>query len=307
MEKTISFNNIASLFDDTWDVGIISAEQLMECGSHPIKQTRPNQPANFTNHTHYYGLTNAIILIKKGETWDYSHYDEALDILKRSNLTNWFELYTNYKMAAILAGLGVRARNSLIYSYKFGFDCHIAAFGFNDKIVELPTNRRVNRKLWKRCQGCDDCYNACPPKAIHNKEEPYWLDGMACDNFIAYNNHPTIPSIKKFWHENVYPDISQEVVDNITTWWDVVRLFNGKVPPGGLPWDKNNFSYDGNVTRKDGQKVKIPVCRECTSQPRCSKWNGNYPYDAIGNQQEVQPIIWKRGWSKRKDDEIKKD
>ena len=29
---------------------------------------------------------------------------------------------------------------------------------------------------------------------------------------------------------------------------------------------------------KNGKPVIIPFCRECTSQPRCSKWNGQYPY-----------------------------
>ena len=42
----------------------------------------------------------------------------------------WYPMYTNYKEAAILSGLGVRARNTLVYSYKFGFDCHFAMIGF---------------------------------------------------------------------------------------------------------------------------------------------------------------------------------
>ena len=31
----------------------------------------------------------------------------------------------------------------------------------------------------------------------------------------------------------------------------------------------------------NGQKHRnqYPICRECTSQPKCSKYNGNYPYD----------------------------
>jgi ferredoxin len=302
MSEKISFNQIQSLFDDTWDVGILSAEQLKEAAYHPIKQpTRPMRPANFTNNVHYKGFTNTIILIKSGETWDYSHYDEALEILNNSGLQNWFEVFTNYKMAAILAGLGVRAKNSLVYSYKFGFDCHISAIGFNAEITDIPTNKRVNRKLWKRCEGCDDCFNACPPKAIHNKEEPYWLDSMACDNFIGYSDHPVVPSIKKFWHENVYPEIPKDEVDKIKTWFDVSKIFDNKVPAGALPWNKNGYTFDGNVTKKDGLKVAIPVCRECTCQPRCSKWGGKYPYDDVSKQKEYQIINFKRGWTKNKD------
>jgi len=301
--SSVSFNYIKSLFDDTWDVGVISADQLKEVANRPIKQpVRPMVPANFTNHVHYRGFTNTVILIKHGETWDYSHYDEALSILNQSKLRNWFEIFLNYKEAAILAGLGVRARNSLVYTYKFGFDCHISAIGFNDTITDLPTHTRVNRKLWGRCDGCDDCRKACPAGAIHNEQEPYWLDGMACDNFIGYSDHPEIPSIKKFWHENVYPEIPKREIEKIKTWFDVQTMFGGDIPPGTLPWNKNGYSFDGNVTRKNGEKIRIPVCRECTCQPRCSKWNGKYPYDDVAKQKEYQTIKWKRGWNNTKDD-----
>lgn len=299
---TISFEYIKSLFDDTWDVGVISAEQLMQCGMSPIKQTTNTKSANFTNAVHFQGLTNCIVLIKNGDTWDYSHYDEALEIFKKSEVRGWFEIYTNYKVAAILAGLGVKARNSLIYTYKFGFDCHIAVIGIKDEIIDLPKNRRVNDKLWKRCEGCDDCRKACPVGAIHNEGDPsmYWIDSMKCDNFLGFSDHPIIPSIKKFWHENVYPEISKEKIKKIKTAFDVVEML-GQHSLGTFPWDRNGYVFDGNVTRKDGLKVNIPVCRECTSQPKCSKWSGKYPYDKIAKQEEIKPIFFKRGWTKSKD------
>ncbi|NDB87071.1 MAG: hypothetical protein EB127_30955, partial [Alphaproteobacteria bacterium] len=87
--------------------------------------------------------------------------------------------------------------------------------GFIDKIIDLPTNRRINNKMWKRCDGCDDCRKACPVGAIHNETEPYWLNSGDCDNFIGFSDHETIPSIKKFWHENVYPEIDNQNIDNI--------------------------------------------------------------------------------------------
>ena len=52
--------------------------------------------------------------------------------------------------------------------------------------------------------------------------------------------------------------------------------------------------------RKNGIAVNVPFCRECTSQPRCSKWNGKYPYDDVVKQIEIKPIIFKRGWTKNK-------
>jgi ferredoxin len=280
--ETISFNKIKSLFDDTWDVGVISADKLLEVSLMPIKGKFHYKGADFTNDIHFEGLHNTVILVKAGHTWDYTHYDEAINILTSSELTNWFQVYTNFKEATLRAGLGVRARNSLIYSYKFGFDCHIAAFAFTDTIVDLPTNKRHNKKLWNKCRDCDDCITACPVGAINGKEEPYWLNSTACDNFIGSSDHPTIPSIKKFWHKNVYPELPKEIVDNIRNVFDLRKVF-GKT--GHLPWDRNGYAFDGNIVTKDGEPINIPFCRECTSQPRCSKWNGKYPYDEIFNQQ----------------------
>ena len=33
--------------------------------------------------------------------------------------------------------------------------------------------------------------------------------------FLGLSDHPRIPSMKKFWHENVRPDISKEIVDRV--------------------------------------------------------------------------------------------
>ena len=275
MREKISFNEIANLFPtEDWDVGYISAEGLLQCSNSPVKATFHPVGYNFTNNVHFNGITNAIVLIRRGDTWDYSFYKEAVDILKAGNAKRWFHIYTNFKLAAILAGVGVRARNSLIYTYKFGFDAHICCIGFEDEIVDLPDHTRVNPQLWPRCNGCDDCIKACPVGAIHGDKEPYWLDSSACDNFIAASDHPTIPSIKKFWHENVYPELPVEEVKQIKTFFDVKKKFDGS-----FPFDKNGFHYDGHVTTKDGKTIHIPVCRECTSQPRCSKWDGKYPYE----------------------------
>lgn len=276
MSDTVSFDKIKNLFDSKhWDVGYLSEQRLLQCSLSPVKAASHPYGHNFTNSIHFQGLTNAIVLIRDGHHWDYTHYDESVEILKKSTLKNWFSIYTNFKDAAILAGLGVRARNSLVYNYKFGFDCHITVIGFRDKIVDVPTNKRINHKLWKRCSGCDDCVKACPVGAIHGIEEPYWFNSMDCDNFIGSSDHPTIPSIKKFWHENVHPEFPIEKLRNIKTMIQVKETFGGP-----YPYDANGYTYDGQVVRKDGEAVNIPFCRECTSQPRCSKWNGNYPYES---------------------------
>lgn len=286
----ISFKTIEELFDpDDWDVGVLSAEQLAQASNAPIKWKFHFNGEDFTNDIHFQGITNTIVLVRKSHTWDYTHYEEAEKILKGSGLKRWFQVFTNYKEAAILAGLGVRAKNSLIYNYKFGFDMHITCFAFEDTITDFPKNRRVNKKLWQRCNGCWDCSINCPAGAIHNTEEPFWLDASKCDNFIAYSDHPRIPSIKKFWHEHIYPEMSKDEVDKIQTHFDAKARFGGY-----LPFDQNGYVFDGNVTRKNGKVVQVPFCRECTSQPRCSKWDGNYPYDEIVDREitDEQPIRW---------------
>lgn len=265
---TISYNYIKSLFpEEDWDLGVISAEDLKRASLHPIKHKFHPVGADYTNDIHFNGLNNTVILARKGHSWDYTHYEEADQILAKHNVADAYLLYTNYKEAAILAGIGVRARNSLIYSYKFGFDCHFVGVGFETEIVDLPTNKRQNFKLWPRCTNCYDCVNACPVDAIKGRKEPFWFDSPACDDFIGKSDHPTIPSVKKYWHKHVYPELSKEEADAIAD-------------KGFMPWDKNGYSFiDGQVVRKHGKPVDIPVCRECTSQPRCSKWGGKFPYD----------------------------
>jgi Pyruvate/2-oxoacid:ferredoxin oxidoreductase delta subunit len=276
--STISFNTIKELFPaEHWDIGVLDEEKFLNCVNKPIKYKAHNYGVDYTNQLHFdpnnRPITNAIVLARQGHTWDYTFYDEAVEIAKQLPTEKWRPLYLNFKEAAILAGIGVRAKNTLIYSYKFGFDCHISIIGFLDKIVDVPTNKRVNNKLWSRCNGCEDCIVNCPANAIKTSFNEHWLDGSACDNFITLNDHSSIPSVKKFWHINVHPELPAEFVGSLKTMADVYNEFDGP-----LPFDQNGYTFDGFVVRHNTDTVQVPVCRECTSQPRCSKWNGNFPY-----------------------------
>jgi hypothetical protein len=270
----ISFNTLKALFpEDEWDVGYLSSERLLQAALSPIKHKWNYVGEDFTNATSFSNVTNAIVLIKKSHTWDYTLYTDAEKTMQDSGICGWHPVYTNYKEAAILSGLGVRAMNSLVYTYKFGFDCHITVIRFDQEIIDVPTNKRVNTKMWSRCKGCDDCAKACPVGAINNKEEPYWLNSSKCESFIGQGDHPTIPSIHKFVIKKVYagkpPIFSQPVVGDRPETYII----------------GNGYSYDGTVVRKDGKAVHVPFCRECTAQPRCSKWNGKYPY------QEMEAVL----------------
>lgn len=274
----ISFNDIQKLFDDQyWDVGYLSSLAINQCLNSPIKFKAHPVGEDFSNKLYPpKQITNGIILAKYGYSWDYILYEETAAILADAGFKNWNLIYTNYKTAAILGGIGVRARNSLVYNYKFGFDCHYVAVMFNDEIVDIPDYFRVNTNLWNRCQGCDDCIRACPAGAIHGTKEPFWLDAAACDNFIGFGNEtrPDIPSIKDFWHKNVRPDMSADEVREIKSVNDLKQKYN----KAGFPWG-NGYTYDGHNLKKDGKPVPVEFCKECISQPRCSKWNGKYPYN----------------------------
>jgi len=276
------FSHIKNLFPkDQWDVGYLTQTQLKICGSYPIKSKchlDKELLEDYANEVHFYGLRNCIVLIRYTEdTGDYAFYEEAIDILNKSSLKKWHMIYTNFKEAALQAGLGVTAKNSLVHTHRFGFDSKICAVGFEDEITDPPTNKKVNKKLWDRCVGCWDCAINCPVKAIHNdgdKMENNWLDGSKCDDFIGLSDHPTIPSIKKFWHKNVHPEVPKKEVTKLKTLFDVLKKYG----QSSLPFDKNGYSPSKFGVRKDNKDVLITHCRECTSQPRCSQWKGHYPY-----------------------------
>jgi len=275
----LRFPYLKNLFPkEKWDVGYMSATQLKICAYSPIKWKLHAIGSDFSNDIHFTGLRNCIVLIKQTEdTGDYGFYEEAASIMRKTSLM-WRMIYTNFKEAALQAGLGVTAKNSLVYSYRFGFDSKICVIGVDETITNIPTNKRVNKKLWNRCIGCWDCAINCPVKAIHNDGNDMkdnWLDSSKCDNFIGLGNHPTIPSIKKFWHQNVYPELSKKEVTKLNTFEKVKKKY-GKP---GLPFDKNGYTIHPSLgVKKNNKPVPVSMCRECTSQPRCSKWKGHYPY-----------------------------
>ena len=291
--ETISYNEVVSLFDpDVWDVSILTEQDLRRVANYPIKSKNHNYGLDYTSIFPYdHEFVPTLTLARKGWSWDYTHYLEAEEIFKSSRFDKWASLYINFKEAAIISGLGVRARNGLVYNYRFGFDVHYAAIGLAYNITDFPEDRRTNLKLWNRCTDCYDCVNACPAKAIHahkNQKEPYWLDLRACDSMIGFGNedYPDIPSVKDFWQEHVYPELPSDVVNDIRNAKDLRELTGKEM----LPFDKNGVKYDGQVMwDNDGDAVNVPFCRECTSQPRCSQWNGKFPYDKVKGKIKYLP------------------
>ena len=83
---TISFKDIKKLFNsDEWDISVISGEELHRASLHPLKLIAHPFGKNYVNKIHFDYLPNTLILIKKGHTWDYTHYTEGAMILKNSS------------------------------------------------------------------------------------------------------------------------------------------------------------------------------------------------------------------------------
>jgi len=285
MINKMNYREIRKWFDpDEWDIGYITKKQLEICSQRPIKM--PMQPHGMfcTNHLHYDwdNVCNGLVLIRHSSTsLDYKLYDEATEILNQNGLkekVDWTHLYINFKEALLLSGRGIRARNSLVYNYKFGFDSKICVVGFPNMIQNPPEQKPV-KGWWHRCIGCDDCRVMCPPGAIHNEGEPedYWLDSAACDDFIGLGTHPTIPSMKTFWHKYIHPEVSKEIVDGITSLEKDIEAGDGK-PYIYSNWNGNGHTTENGIFKYKGKQVSVPHCKECQVQPRCSKWGGKFDY-----------------------------
>jgi Pyruvate/2-oxoacid:ferredoxin oxidoreductase delta subunit len=260
-QLTLDFQEIKSLFNEfEWDIGYLSKENMDRSGSAPIKTKFHFTGFDLTSHLHNTAFNGIILAKYTKETNNYSLYEESFSILKSKYPENYFiQTYLNFKEAAILSGIGVRAKNSLIYDRKFGFQCKLCAYMFAPRIINYD-DLNPQKGLLNLCDGCDDCIKKCPAEAIHED----WIDARKCDNFIGFANHPQIPSIKWFWYEKMNPDIPREVVES----WNCFETS----PP--FKWGQGVdgfYELDGFVLKKDGIAVQVPHCKECTLQPRCSK------------------------------------
>lgn len=259
-----SFLQIKALFnDDIWDIGYLYPDEMKEVLNTPIKF-----PSNLPIYTEELNFKIYLIIIKKTKNFDYTiRHDFYKTVKKNIPNLNLSYIYCNYKYAAVLAGLGQYARNTLLYHNKFQFETHFTMFGIEQELTELPIRNEPNFSLLKRCENCYDCIKACPAQALHiNSQGKTWIDTVTCDNFNHYNNHPTIPSLKENWSKIEAPWLTEQ------------QLF--QIKSGKSCLEIANKSINHEIWLK-GKKYSViyPICRECSSQKRCSQFNGNYPYD----------------------------
>lgn len=260
-KKLIEFSDIVSLFDpNEWDIGYLSAENMDRAGSTPIK-SRYHYHGGFdlTTHIHNTALNGIVVFKYTEESNNYDLYEESFDILNEKYEGIVIPTYSNFKESALLSGLGYRAKNSLVYNRKFGFQCKICVFMIAGEIVNHE-NLNPNKTILGLCEGCDDCIKNCPVGAIHED----WVDARKCDNFIGFGNHPSITSIKWFWYEKMKPNIPKEEIEKWNCYENVPCFEWGQGVDG-------YYKLDGACLYKDNEKISIPHCRECVCQPRCSK------------------------------------
>lgn len=276
MNEIITFNQIKNLFNNDWDISYLTSEEMKEVFNHPIKmgvnliQEIAYHESIFVDDYFY------LIVAQKTKNFDYSIDNNFTAVVSQSlPCLNYQKVFCNYKHATMLAGMGQYAKNSLIYHYRFGFECHFSIFVIFNKIdlKTLPIRTPPNRELISICQNCNDCIKKCPVAAIHEMENGSWVDMEKCDNFNHFNNHPTIPSLKRGWIYLNKLNFNEETINNITNFKELKQLTG---VTGGIPLTQK---INGEVVN-----IQYPVCRECTSQKRCSIYNGNYPY----HQSQVQ-------------------
>jgi ferredoxin len=261
--KTIlDFNDLLKDFpQDIWDIGWLDKTDLENLANAPIKI---DYNAVFHVEDNHIG----IVFIKHTPRYDYGMDFETEDWFNNKGVfANQRSIHE--KKAAVLAGLGQQGRNTVFHSYKFGFDVHIKTYILHQtKVINLPKRRKPNFDFLPQCEGCEDCAKACPVGAIHNEHNNnIWVDFHKCMFFCHYGNHPTIPSIKYGWRDLNHPEISNEELEKIHTPSEMNEAF------GISDFESVIHLPDGGL-----QFVNYPVCRECVSQPKCSKYNGQHPY-----------------------------
>lgn len=268
----IDYNDIINIFDkNDWDFSYIKSDEYWEIINQPTKLG--NNIEHIVKLKEPIPNENSILLvcIKKTQDFDYTFLPKFIQDCKKAIPTiNISEFHCNYKYAAVKAGLGQYAKNSLFYHSKFQFDTHIGVFLIRNEIKNLPSRNPANFKLLSLCNGCNDCINACPVNAIHYENNKTWINIYDCDNFCSFGNHPEIPSLKWNWF-TLDDKKSQyfnnfEKIYNIKNYYDLLQITN---------------EINSRPIIIDGKKYDVifPICRECTSQRKCTKYNGSYPYD----------------------------
>ena len=270
MKDRIDYKDIKKLFDsDKWDIAYVSSKVYQIAGHKPIKFAHHFTGVDLVQNSDSIVSYNGIILARyTEETNNYALYQESKDILNKRYQENlvYNQVYVNFKEVALLSGFAKRARNSLVYNRKFGFQCKLCAYMFVPPIVNYE-KLEPSTELLDLCEGCDDCIRNCPVGAIHEDH----IEMYKCGAFMVCGNHPTITSKKWFWYEKMKPNYTREEIESLEYHPGDDLIFNQHKSWGKGVDGFYEMSADGVELKKDGVTIEWPHCKECQKQPRCSK------------------------------------
>ncbi len=248
MEK-IMFSDLKSLFDESlFDISILTPSETLYIVNNPLKIIF--QPVGLlydekTDFTWRQLKTILVCVYHTSLAFDYSQYERANEVLANAiDPKSYIPVFFDFKLAAIFAGLGVKAKNGLMYSRKFGFDCKICAYGFFNEIVGCQ--KTVDKGYLSSCEGCTDCAEKCPSGAINNREEPFYLDKMLCESIV-------IEQTRKYLIKNSFPPVDPEATFISTD------------------WTKYGFEFQHGMLYQEGKPCPIPICRICQELPKCGR------------------------------------
>lgn len=263
----IDYQNFISFFNqDEWDISYLTGLDMIEVLNQPIKFNTNLIEYYHANGFDFNDKTIFLVVVKKNYDFDYTHVKNFFDICSNKCPELQFQqIECNLKYAAVKAGLGQYAKNSLFWHPRFQFETHLAVYQIFNEIINLPVQKISNFNLLNLCENCNDCIKSCPVSAIHYDNNKTWIELNSCDNFCHFGNDKHIPSIKwSYIHlDKELEKLSYQEVYDIKNFTD---------------WDKLLNSYNLNFNIQNTY-MHFPICRECTSQKKCSRYNSKYPYD----------------------------
>ena len=284
---TIDYNTIQRIFNDKtrYHIGYLNADQTAKVRNFPIKEMPVEMLREKIKHLKE---VNGICLIitqnrdglNNSTQKDYENRLLVLESIPQIDMEAIIALAK--KPAVVEAGMAQYGRNQVTYDEYFGFDSQIDTFFIHNPIINLPKQNPPKWGYMDICKGCHDCANACPAHAIHNETEPAWVDGDACRDFCGVGDHDRIITVKyklnQIFNNPPFPD---EVVKNLKSEKEVEDLYH-------IKWIGERFYRDSNGIN---YFVNADICRECCVQPKCSKYNGKFPYNTDPNNFILQEDV----------------
>jgi|GEM_PF-6844862 len=198
----INFSDIKELFDDRFQLGVLNSEETIRIANIRLKgYSHAGRTIIFTPKTQKYWRqfkSSLVILQFSDIAYDYT-IKPTVEKIINAKYTNTSLITYCFKSAAIEAGLAIQAKNNLVWSTKFGFNCKITALGFRDDIIGY--NKQVLPNFFPNCKDCIRCISACPGDALKN--DTFNRDN--CESIIGPQVQSHLIRYDKIYRRTVIP------------------------------------------------------------------------------------------------------